>query len=78
MNYGEWSKSIELDQTLTPNFLARDYGRIDENEESEGLRRPPRFGGMMGFELDRIASNSIKLDQTRTPAKSGETIAKTL
>jgi len=20
-NYGEWSKSIELDQTLTPNFL---------------------------------------------------------
>jgi hypothetical protein len=22
MNYGEWSKSIELDRTLTPNFSA--------------------------------------------------------
>jgi hypothetical protein len=24
MNYGEWSKSIELDRTVTPNFAARE------------------------------------------------------
>ena len=30
MKYEEWSKSIELDQTLTPNFAARDCGRTEE------------------------------------------------
>ena len=30
MKYEGWSKSIELDQTLTPNSAARDGGRSDE------------------------------------------------
>ncbi len=29
MKYEEWSKSLELDQTLTPNFAASDYGRTE-------------------------------------------------
>ena len=35
MNYEEWSKSLELARTLTPNFLACDDNRIEDNEESE-------------------------------------------
>ena len=31
----------------------RHYSRMNQNEESEGLRRPAHQGGIMGFELDR-------------------------
>ena len=30
MNYGGWSKSNELEQTLTPNFVLRDHGKTEE------------------------------------------------
>ena len=36
INYGEWSKSLEVARTFTPNFVARDDGRTEENKESEG------------------------------------------
>ena len=44
--------------------------RKELDEESEGLCSPARLGGMLGFELDRTASNS------NTP-KYGEINAKT-
>ena len=40
MKYEEWSKSNELEQTLTPNIPPRDDSRTEENEESES--RPKR------------------------------------
>jgi hypothetical protein len=30
MKYEEWSKSIELERTVTPDFAARDDGRTEE------------------------------------------------
>ena len=30
MNYGAWSKSNELERTLTPNFVLRDDGQTEE------------------------------------------------
>ena len=32
MIYEEWSKSIELDRTLTPNFLAAEFQRKSREE----------------------------------------------
>ena len=72
MNYEGWSKSRELVRTFRSDFGARDDGRTEENEESEGLRRPAHQGGMMGFELDRSRSNCVELDRTRTPPKAGK------
>ena len=57
-----FAKSVELDRTLTPDFVARDDYRTEENEESEGLRRTARQRAGVGFEVDR----------TRTPRKTGK------
>jgi hypothetical protein len=69
MDYEEMSKSIELDQTLTPDFALRDDSRTEANEESQSLRSRAHCGRMIGVELDRIASNSNELERTRTPPK---------
>ena len=45
MNYEEWSKSNELDQTLTPKFATLEEGtqerslKHEEHERHEGERR---------------------------------------
>ena len=36
MKYEEWSKSIELDQTVTPDFVTMGLRRKEEYEKSEG------------------------------------------
>ena len=42
MNYGEWSKSIELDRTFTPNLTLRYYGinieKILEQKETKATK----------------------------------------
>ena len=55
------AKSVEVWRTLTPDFVARDDYRTEENEESEGLRRPARQRARVGFEVDRTRSNSLEL-----------------
>ncbi len=52
MKHGEWSKSIELDRTLTlVSILRGDMSA--EDEKSGSLRCPARLDGMMGFEAGR-------------------------
>ena len=39
MIHGEWSKSIELNQTVTPNFVVRDGGRTEEKIFEQKVRK---------------------------------------
>ena len=79
MNYGEWSKSIELERTVTPDFAARDDGRTEEKifEQKEtkvtkGRKSPEAFGRLFvrGRETTRETEDSVELD--RTASKSVE------
>ena len=89
MNYGEWSKSIKLDQTLTPNFAGswiRGNWREDFEQKitkvTKGRESQQTFGWSLVLDrettrstgkfvkLNRTASKSDKLEQTRTPQKT--------
>ena len=52
MKHEEWSKSIELDRSLTLVSISRG-DMWTEDEESGSLRCPARLDGMMGFEVGR-------------------------
>ena len=45
MNYEEWSKSIELDQTVTLDFAARDDGRTEEKIFEQKVRKVTKERG---------------------------------
>ena len=39
MNYGEWSKSNELEQTVTPDFAALNNSRTEEKIFEQKVRK---------------------------------------
>ena len=92
MNYGEWSKSNKLEQTLTPNSRQRDDSRTDEKIFEQKVRKVTKgresqvtFGRGAGsgnhshnWHVGRTRSNCVELEQTRTHRKTGEMIAKSL
>jgi len=74
MNYGEWSKSLELDRTFGSKLVGCGtcckIEPYEKNEESESLRCPAHLGGMMGFEVDRTVSNLIELERDEKMAQT--------
>ena len=79
MNYEEWSKSIELGRTLTPIvrkrgqapqtepvpfFEVAEFQQNGPEQRVRGLTHLGSPGSDDGFEVDRTASNSNKLEHS--------------